>query len=967
MYEKSDLIVIADNYTFFRYNFETGEVTETLPSYYNLVDYGFVSTVKSQSNGGNCWAFATVGSLESAVIRAIYDMNSSGLIYNYTEYADIIDLINNGTSLVTLIDYSEENMKNLAALYSPYGWKMETNNGGYDGMGIGYLVSWLGPIFEEDDVYSPNSILSPILNSAMHVQNIVFVGRKNYTENDMVKRAIMNYGAVFVSVRSGYSTYSNYTYMYNKDNGTCNHAVAIVGWDDDVYIPDAPGKGAWIVKNSWGDHWGKMNGYFYLSYYDVSSHKPGAMDDGFAILLNDTIKYDKNYQYDLAKTDYFFNKTDTVWYKNIFNAADNEYLAAVSTYFDKPSNWELSVYVNDILKSTKSGFSNTGYWTIDLFEHVPLNAGDIFEIVFKINVTGDAGVPIAETVSLNNEFFREGISFLSYDGNEWLDLYNLRWMDYPGHTYNNSQVACIKVFTVFDVIDTVTSLDIVYNGFNPVNIIAHVLNQYGNPVNCGKVLFNLSDVIVPVNVSNGVAKLTYVFETGLNTINAEFVAFGYITSKANETVEILKIPVNMEVHISVDLDTALVNITLNDTINETVFIVVGDRNYSVRTIDGKASKFITDLPLGESTIKIHLNDDVYFCPDLEDLITVEQKGTYIVLSNVDTVFHSGKAYKFKLFSSDGTPLSGRELVYSLNNVNGTILTDDNGEASLNLNLNIGSFSFNIQFNGEKMYALSSNSSVINVKSSINLPTANYTYGSNYIVQFLNGDCKALANQSVSIVFAGKTYNLKTNDYGKVSIANTLKPGTYTVKIKNPITSEEKTQTIKVVKRITENKNLVMYYGAGSSYKVRVYDDYGKIAKNGSVKFTVKGKDYYRRTNNQGYAYLKINGKPQKFVVVASYKGFVVKNNVTIKTTLVTYNITRKRARIINFKARLLNSKGKVLKNKYVTFKLKGKTYKSKTNSKGIATLKLKYLGLGKYTVYSTYGKLTNKNILRVKR
>ena len=54
MYEKSDLIVIADNYTFFRYNFETGEVTETLPSYYNLVDYGFVSTVKSQSNGGNC-------------------------------------------------------------------------------------------------------------------------------------------------------------------------------------------------------------------------------------------------------------------------------------------------------------------------------------------------------------------------------------------------------------------------------------------------------------------------------------------------------------------------------------------------------------------------------------------------------------------------------------------------------------------------------------------------------------------------------------------------------------------------------------------------------------------------------------------------------------------------------------------------------------------------------------------------
>ena len=60
-------------------------------------------------------------------------------------------------------------------------------------------------------------------------------------------------------------------------------------------------------------------------------------------VLNDTIKYDKNYQYDLAVTDYFFNETDTVWYKNIFNATDNEYLSAVSTYFEKPSNWKLSV------------------------------------------------------------------------------------------------------------------------------------------------------------------------------------------------------------------------------------------------------------------------------------------------------------------------------------------------------------------------------------------------------------------------------------------------------------------------------------------------------------------------------------------------------------------------------------------------------------------------------------------------
>ena len=56
-----------------------------------------------------------------------------------------------------------------------------------------------------------------------------------------------------------------------------------------------------------------------------------------------------------------------------------------------------------------------------------------------------------------------------------------------GHTYN-SQVACIKAFTVIDVINTVTSLAIDYVDFNPVNITAYVLNQFGIPVDCGEVI-----------------------------------------------------------------------------------------------------------------------------------------------------------------------------------------------------------------------------------------------------------------------------------------------------------------------------------------------------------------------------------------------------------------------------------------------------------------------------------------------
>ncbi|WP_407462004.1 lectin like domain-containing protein, partial [Methanobrevibacter sp.] len=717
--------------------------------------------------------------------------------------------------------------------------------------------------------------------------------------------------------------------------------------------------------NSWGENWGNDNGYFYLSYYDISALRLGENDGAFAIILNDSIKYDKNYQYDIGKTDYFFNSTDTVWYKNVFTATGNEYLSAVSTYFQKPTNWEVSVYVNDVLKSTKSGFSNPGYWTIDLFEHIPLIKGDIFEVVFKINVTGDAGFPIAEKVSLNNEFFKEGISFFSYDGVNWSDLYSIVWNDYPGHHYNNSQVACIKAFTVFDMIDTVTSLDIEYDGFNPVNITAHIINQYGNPVNCGVVLFNLSDVVIPVNVSNGVAKITHIFEKGLNTIFAEFVACGYVTSKANETIDIRKIPVNMVANISVDLDTALVNITLNDSINETIFIDLGDVNYTIRSFDGIASINLTGLNVGLHNVRVSLYDAVYESDDVELNFTIDSRRTIITLENIQTVYQSGKEYKIILTDEDGNPLGGRVLEYTLNNFTDALLTDENGEAYLNISLKTGSYKLNVKFLGEKLYIASNGTSTITVKTSVIPQYSNYTYGSKYSVKFLGKDSNPLKNTTVSIVFAGKTYNVKTDANGVAKIDVKLKPGTYTVKIINPNTSEEKTQKIKVLSRITENKNLVMYYGSGSKYKVKVLDDYGNIAKNVSVKFTYRGKTYNKRTDNKGYAYLIIKSKPNKYAISVTYKGFTVKNNITVKPTIIAKNITKKRAKTVKYTAKLLNSKGKILKSKYIKFKFKSKTYKRKTNSKGIATLSLKYLKKGKYSVYLTYGKLTVKRTIKI--
>ena len=85
----------------------------------------------------------------------------------------------------------------------------------------------------------------------------------------------------------------------------------------------------------------------------------------------------------------------------------------------------------------------------------------------------------------------------------------------------------------------------------------------------------------------------------------------------------------------------------------------------------------------------------------------------------------------------------------------------------------------------------------------------------------------------------------------------------------------------------------------------------------------------------------------------------------VKPTVITKNITKKKATTIKFTAKLVNSKGTILKYKYITFKFKSKKYKRKTTAKGIATLSLKNLKKGKYVIYSSYGSLTVKNTIKV--
>lgn len=843
VYQNNDmnLNIVDNDYILLHYN---SSYTGSLPKRYDLRDFGFVTPIRNQGKGGNCWAFSSLAALESAILKA------TNVTY----------------------DFSEENMKNIASKYSEYGWAMETNDGGYDKMALGYLASWLGPVNESYDEYSENSVLSALFNTSFHIQNVAFLTRDNYTDNDAIKRAIMDYGAVSTSVYwSSGNVYKSKNYYYNGTSGA-NHAVAIVGWDDNYAASNfksAPkGNGAWIVKNSWG--LSGENGFYYVSYYDTKFAQPGKYVS-YAFILNDTIRYDKNYQYDIqGRTDYFINETGVVWYKNRFTATATEYLAAVSTYFEKNTDWDLFVYVNNALKLKQSGFAAPGYRTIDLDSLIPLKSGDAFEIVFKITVEKEAGIPISESVSLNAESYGEGISFISYDGKNWVDFYDLEWT-YPEHSYN-SQVACIKAFAVFDKIKTNVVLEIT-DSFNPVDITARVFTQYGSLVNAGGVItFNVDGKDIKVNLKDGVAKLNYAFSNPSNAVKATFSGVGYVSSSS--------------------------------------------------------------------------------------AITVSPKEVILKANDLST-YYRPFSYFANLVDENNRPVANKEIKFSVDNQDYVVKTDKNGLATLKLMLAVGNYVMKIGFNDMSGNTKNALEKAIDVKSTINLSeSSKFTWNAVYNANFVDSNGNALKNSNVKINVNGSDNILTTDSNGNIYYNITLNPGSYNITVTNSVTDEVKIQEIEIVKRISHNSYLKMYFGAGSKYKVKVYDDNGNVAANVTVKFKINGKNYYRTTDSNGYASFKIGTTfaPKTYTIKATYKGYSVSNKIVVKPTLILKDKTVKKSKTFKYTVKLLNSKGKIIKSKYVKVKFRGKTYKAKTNSKGIATYKIKVNSkVGKFTLTATYG------------
>ena len=413
----------------------------SIPTSYDLRTLNRITPVKNQGSAGSCWTFATDASLESYLMPG------------------------------ETWSFSENNIKNvLSSANSPQGFDRGPSDGGDFVMSTAYEARWSGPVNTSNDPYSATSSFSSHelgLPVHKHVQNVTFLPNRNGpTDNQDIKEAIMNYGAVATALYfnpTDTTSYNQNTYSYYYSGTTASdHAVTIVGWNDDYsasnFSTTPPGNGAFIIKNSWGTtaaDWGNVNndnGYFYVSYYD--SNVGYNMNTFFT--AENPKDYTNIYQYDPLGWTQQINTSQTNpttgWGANIFTANSNEVLKAVSFYTtDLNCNYVINIYnnpgSNPISQTgpalTQSGtISSAGYHTVPLNSGVQLNAGQKFSVVLELtNPTYQYPIPVEMPISGHSSqaIANASESFVSADGNTWTDI-----TTEPG--YSNTNV-CIKAFT----------------------------------------------------------------------------------------------------------------------------------------------------------------------------------------------------------------------------------------------------------------------------------------------------------------------------------------------------------------------------------------------------------------------------------------------------------------------------------------------------------------------------------------
>ena len=268
-------------------NLDVAGITE-----FYLNNIGRATSVKNQTPWGTCWSFASISTLESAILKAQYGITSADLNQALHQDPVLSGLDDKGVDLSELYlawmandiqhqgSQKGEGIKDVLPCDNDGSDRL--NCGGWATMAEVLFGNWQGMATEGEQAYWPKGVphtyeefrnryettdkwgIDPQTGKpAAHVQDVYYLPDPNYltldrkagkdghllwkgydqNANKLIKQAIIKYGAVQIgygadtsrdpNTRCGdYFNYDNWAQYCDATNIEITHAVTIVGWDD---------------------------------------------------------------------------------------------------------------------------------------------------------------------------------------------------------------------------------------------------------------------------------------------------------------------------------------------------------------------------------------------------------------------------------------------------------------------------------------------------------------------------------------------------------------------------------------------------------------------------------------------------------------------------------------------------------------------------------------------------------------
>lgn len=197
----------------------------SLPRHFDWREQGQLTPVRDQGTCGSCYAFSTVAVLQDAI--ALKDKKQ--------------------------VDLSEQYILSC----NTKGWSCNGGNFAHD------MHQNPGAVPESEFQYVGQQVACKQgLSHPYKIDSWAYVPSASENEPpaiDEIKAAIYQYGPISAAVGASSKFQSYRTGIFNScDNTQPNHAITLVGWDDDGQY--------FIMKNSWGSQWGENGGYMRIKY-----------------------------------------------------------------------------------------------------------------------------------------------------------------------------------------------------------------------------------------------------------------------------------------------------------------------------------------------------------------------------------------------------------------------------------------------------------------------------------------------------------------------------------------------------------------------------------------------------------------------------------------------------------------------------------------------------------------------------